>query len=127
MTFRSVQYVHHQNFPPQSALLKSAPPPHAFLIQLMTLFLHNSTRILQSWTVTGVGLRRALEVGAHRKHLGAASLTIENELWRRAFWYGILLDPPLPPSRGAEEMISQGPYRDGLGYKPRLWQTMHDT
>ncbi|EIW62305.1 uncharacterized protein TRAVEDRAFT_116127 [Trametes versicolor FP-101664 SS1] len=72
---------------------------------LMTMFLHNSTRILQSWTVTGVGLRRALEVGAHRKHLGAASLTIENELWRRAFWVLVVMDWDISHAFGRPCMV----------------------
>lgn len=86
MTCRSVRYVHHQDNLSFVTLISTYLLP-MLPTQLMTFFLHNSTRILQSWTITGVGLRRALEVGAHRKHLGAAPLTIESELWRRAFWY----------------------------------------
>ncbi len=43
------------------------------------------------WTLVGIGLRLSQDVGAHRRtprnHLPA-----EDELWKRAFWYGC---PPL--------------------------------
>ena len=41
--------------------------------------------------MVGVGLRLAQDVGAHRRQLHHGPPTIEDELWKRAFWYVSLL------------------------------------
>ena len=34
----------------------------------------------------GIGIRVAQDVGAHRRKYATQDLTIEDELWKRAFW-----------------------------------------
>ena len=41
--------------------------------------------------VVGAGVRAALEVGAHRKRMYSPTPNVEEELWRRAFWYVLRL------------------------------------
>ncbi|KAJ7096815.1 fungal-specific transcription factor domain-containing protein [Mycena epipterygia] len=43
------------------------------------------------WTLIGIGIRMAQDVGAHRAHDGKRP-TIESELWKRAFWVLICMD-----------------------------------
>ncbi|KAJ6449377.1 fungal-specific transcription factor domain-containing protein [Mycena sanguinolenta] len=42
------------------------------------------------WTLVGIGIRMAQEVGVHRRQLGTH--TLEAELWRRAFWVLVSYD-----------------------------------
>lgn len=37
--------------------------------------------------MVGVGIRLAQDVGAHRKRKTKDPMTVEDELWKRAFWY----------------------------------------
>lgn len=39
------------------------------------------------WTVIGVGIRLAQDVGAHRRKVYNTISTVDEELWKRAFWY----------------------------------------
>ncbi|KAI0666833.1 fungal-specific transcription factor domain-containing protein [Trametes maxima] len=59
---------------------------------LMALFLHGTRFTQHIWTLTGLGVRKGLEVGAHRKQTGSSTLTVEDELRRRAFWVLVNLD-----------------------------------
>ncbi|KAI1785317.1 fungal-specific transcription factor domain-containing protein [Ganoderma leucocontextum] len=59
---------------------------------LMALFLQGSTAPLSTWSVIGAGIRVALDVGAHRKKMYTQAPTVEDELWRRAFWILVLLE-----------------------------------
>ncbi|CAE6413460.1 unnamed protein product [Rhizoctonia solani] len=56
---------------------------------LSALFLHGSSAHYSGWTVLGIGIRLAQDVGAHRKK---KLVTIENELYKRAFWTLLVLD-----------------------------------
>ncbi|KAI0774799.1 fungal-specific transcription factor domain-containing protein [Trametes elegans] len=58
---------------------------------LMAQFLQNSTGPHTSWTVIGLGLRKAVEAGVHRRRV-YKELTPEDELWRRAFWALVTMD-----------------------------------
>jgi hypothetical protein len=52
------------------------------------MFLQGSSTLWQScWSIVGVGIRLAIDVGAHRKKVYSETPTLEDELWRRAFWY----------------------------------------
>ncbi|EIW84600.1 hypothetical protein CONPUDRAFT_163679 [Coniophora puteana RWD-64-598 SS2] len=44
------------------------------------------------WTIVGVGIRLAQEVGAHRRKVYGRRPTVEDELWKRAFWILVSLD-----------------------------------
>ena len=37
--------------------------------------------------MVGIGIRLAQEVGAHRRKAQDHVMTVEDELWKRAFWY----------------------------------------
>ena len=54
--------------------------------QLTAVFLQGSSAPQASWTLIGVGIRMAQDVGAHRKKVYNAKPTVEEELWKRAFW-----------------------------------------
>jgi hypothetical protein len=47
------------------------------------MFLHGTSAHYAGWVVLGMGIRLAQDVGAHRKK---EKVTIENELYKRAFW-----------------------------------------
>lgn len=51
------------------------------------MFLHGSSTPQASWIIIGVGIRLAQDVGAHRRKVyNQAKRTVEDELWKRAFW-----------------------------------------
>ncbi|KAI0741238.1 fungal-specific transcription factor domain-containing protein [Irpex lacteus] len=77
--FRQVQWI-------RRSLLS---PPRLYDLQvacLTAVFLHGSATPQASWTVIGVGIRMAQDVGAHRKKTYTSKKTVEEELWKRAFW-----------------------------------------
>jgi hypothetical protein len=49
--------------------------------------------------MVGIGIRFAQHVGAHRRKVYQSEPTIQDELWKRAFWYSFvaLLPVLLPP------------------------------
>ncbi|KIJ51520.1 hypothetical protein M422DRAFT_244680 [Sphaerobolus stellatus SS14] len=57
---------------------------------LAGIFLQGSEAPYASWVTVGIGLRVAQDVGAHRRRHAPAS--VENELWKRAFWVLVNLD-----------------------------------
>ncbi|KAI8974590.1 fungal-specific transcription factor domain-containing protein [Trametes punicea] len=64
-------------------------PVHLYDLQIcamMGFFMAGTIIPHCAWTVIGLGLRKALDVGAHRKSMYKPKPTIEDELWRRAFW-----------------------------------------
>ncbi|TFK49793.1 hypothetical protein OE88DRAFT_1755750 [Heliocybe sulcata] len=70
-------------------------PPCLYDLQLYTLsviFLQGSSAPQGSWTMVGIGLRLAQDVGAHRRKVYNPDLTPEDELWKRAFWILVTLD-----------------------------------
>lgn len=38
------------------------------------------------WLIVGIGIRMAIDVGAHRRKVYGKVSSVEAELWRRAFW-----------------------------------------
>ncbi|KAI9569698.1 fungal-specific transcription factor domain-containing protein [Boletus coccyginus] len=70
-------------------------PAGLFEVQTMGLFgmfLRGTTFHPASWLFNGVGLRKAQDVGAHRKKIYGDKPSIEGELWKRAFWVLVFLD-----------------------------------
>ncbi|KAF5371633.1 hypothetical protein D9758_003376 [Tetrapyrgos nigripes] len=53
---------------------------------LTALFLKSSSVPHGAWILTGIGVRYAQEMGAHRHHAQGHKPTVETELWKRAFW-----------------------------------------
>ncbi|KAK0207604.1 fungal-specific transcription factor domain-containing protein [Armillaria fumosa] len=76
-------------------------PPNAYsspptiwdlqLIPLMTLFLYGSSTPEPIWLLTGVGIRMAQDVGAHRKRV-AKEWGVQDELWKRTFWALVMIE-----------------------------------
>ncbi|KAF8968587.1 fungal-specific transcription factor domain-containing protein [Flammula alnicola] len=78
-------------------------PPTLFDLQLYCLsaqFLLGSSSPHSSWTLVGLAIRLAQDVGAHRRALHAHTLTAEDELWKRAFWVLVCLDRTMSSSLG---------------------------
>ncbi|EPQ52682.1 hypothetical protein GLOTRDRAFT_79806, partial [Gloeophyllum trabeum ATCC 11539] len=62
------------------------------LYALFALFLQGTASPQACWTLVGVGLRVAQNLGAHRAKMYNSPLTKEDELWKRAFWVLVTLD-----------------------------------
>jgi hypothetical protein len=54
--------------------------------QLSIMFIKGSSAPQASWSIIGVGIRMAQEVGAHRRRVYDNAPCAYNELWKRAFW-----------------------------------------
>ena len=39
-----------------------------------------------SWSIIGLGIRMAQDIGIHRKKMYSAKPTVNDELWKRVFW-----------------------------------------
>ncbi|KAI0319726.1 fungal-specific transcription factor domain-containing protein [Amylostereum chailletii] len=55
-------------------------------------FLQGCSAPQACWTLCGFGIRVAQDVGAHRRKVYSATPTVENELWKRAFWILFIKD-----------------------------------
>ncbi|KAF8134641.1 fungal-specific transcription factor domain-containing protein [Boletus edulis] len=70
-------------------------PAGLFEVQTMALlgmFLRGTAFHPVAWLFISIGLRKAQDVGAHRKKIYGDKTSIEGELWKRAFWVLVLLD-----------------------------------
>lgn len=56
------------------------------LLQLATMYMLGTSLPNASWTFLGLGIRFAQERGMHRRKAEGQKLTVEDELWKRAFW-----------------------------------------
>ncbi|KAJ6608507.1 fungal-specific transcription factor domain-containing protein [Mycena sp. CBHHK59/15] len=59
---------------------------------LAVQFLDGSSAPQACWTLIGVGLRLALDVGAHRRKHTVEAPARDAELWKRAFWVLVYMD-----------------------------------
>ncbi|KAI0737556.1 fungal-specific transcription factor domain-containing protein [Daedaleopsis nitida] len=59
---------------------------------LMASYLGGTNTPQGAWSMIGLGLRLAQDVGVHRKKMYGSKLTVEGELWKRAFWGLVSLD-----------------------------------
>ncbi|CAA7269968.1 unnamed protein product [Cyclocybe aegerita] len=57
---------------------------------LTVVFLHSSSTPQAVWTMTGIAIRLAQDIGVHRRRSRTPSA--EDELWKRAFWVLICID-----------------------------------
>ncbi|KAK0482264.1 fungal-specific transcription factor domain-containing protein [Armillaria novae-zelandiae] len=60
-----------------------------------------------SWTMVGVGLRAATEIGLHRRKPEGHNMTVDDELKKRSFWALITLDRLLSLHLGRPVMIQE--------------------
>lgn len=68
--------------------------------QLLGMFLRGTAFHPVAWLLISIGLRKAQDVGAHRKKIYGDKPTIEGELWKRAFWVLVLFDRMASASLG---------------------------
>ncbi|KDQ55775.1 hypothetical protein JAAARDRAFT_195593 [Jaapia argillacea MUCL 33604] len=64
-------------------------PPTLYDLQLYCLFINflmGSSAPQALWMVVGIGIRFALDVGAHKRKSYPTTPTVDTELWKRAFW-----------------------------------------
>ncbi|KAK1221321.1 Gypsy retrotransposon integrase-like protein 1 [Marasmius sp. AFHP31] len=69
-------------------------PPSIYDIQLCSLavfYLQTTSTPEAAWTMVGIGIRSAQEMGLHRRSASSDN-TVEDELWKRAFWLLISID-----------------------------------
>ncbi|PBK65932.1 hypothetical protein ARMSODRAFT_940054 [Armillaria solidipes] len=63
------------------------------LVPLMVLFLYGTTSPQPCFVLTGLGIRMAQDLGAHRKRpTTLKEWTVEDELWKRVFWVLVVID-----------------------------------
>ncbi|KAG6853489.1 hypothetical protein C0991_004035 [Blastosporella zonata] len=87
----------------QVPVVKTTPlsPVGLYHLQVYVLvgqFMQASSVPQACWTVVGIGIRIAQDVGAHRRRSGEH--TVENELWKRAFWVLVCMDRLFSSSTG---------------------------
>jgi len=58
----------------------------------MALYLAGTHAYPTGWIMISVGIRRAQDVGAHRKRVYRPETNFDDELWKRAFWHLVVLD-----------------------------------
>ncbi|KZT07879.1 uncharacterized protein LAESUDRAFT_724338 [Laetiporus sulphureus 93-53] len=83
-------------------------PPQLHDIQIYCLsafFLQGSSTPHTARTIIGVCLLMAQDVGAHRKKVYNTKPTVEEELWKRAFWVLVLMDRSMSSVLGRPCMI----------------------
>ncbi|KAJ7587342.1 fungal-specific transcription factor domain-containing protein [Mycena floridula] len=59
---------------------------------LSVMFLQCTSAPQACWTMIGIGIRLAQDVGAHRRKNRQTPMTIDDELWKRAWWVLVCLD-----------------------------------
>ncbi|CDO74459.1 hypothetical protein BN946_scf184979.g14 [Trametes cinnabarina] len=70
-------------------------PPELFEIQsfaLISQYFRGTVAQHGSWFYLSVGVLKAQDVGAHRKKIYGRKPTIEEELWKRAYWHLVAFD-----------------------------------
>ncbi|KAF8910428.1 fungal-specific transcription factor domain-containing protein [Gymnopilus junonius] len=78
-------------------------PPTLYDIQrycLSVQFLQGSSAPQSCWTLVGIGIRLAQDVGAHRRKVNNHTMTAEDEMWKRAFWVLVCMDRMVSSSLG---------------------------
>ncbi|KAG7440028.1 uncharacterized protein BT62DRAFT_911669 [Guyanagaster necrorhizus] len=59
---------------------------------LLAMFLRGTSSHPTAWMLISVGIRKAQDVGAHRRTVYQQKPTVQEELWKRAFWMLIAFD-----------------------------------
>lgn len=56
------------------------------------MYLRGTNAFPVAWVFVSVGIRKAQDVGAHRKKIYRADPNVDDELWKRAFWHLVVFD-----------------------------------
>ncbi|EJD49559.1 hypothetical protein AURDEDRAFT_161117 [Auricularia subglabra TFB-10046 SS5] len=78
-------------------------PPRLFDLQIQVLsimFIAGTSSPHAGWTILGIGIRMAQDVGAHRNKVYKDKPNLDDELWKRAFWILVSLDRTTSASFG---------------------------
>ncbi|KAG9308124.1 hypothetical protein JVU11DRAFT_12476 [Chiua virens] len=67
---------------------------------LSVQFLQGTSAPQACWTIVGIGIRLAQDVGAHRRKSYNEKNSVEGELWKRTFWSLVLFDRQMSSSLG---------------------------
>ncbi|KAF8839740.1 hypothetical protein BDN67DRAFT_904930 [Paxillus ammoniavirescens] len=67
---------------------------------LSVMFLRGTSALQACWAIVGIGIRLAQDVGAHRRKAYSSKLSVEGELWKRAFWLLVAWDRQMSSSLG---------------------------
>ncbi|KAF9566715.1 hypothetical protein CPC08DRAFT_758708 [Agrocybe pediades] len=70
-------------------------PASLFEVQsstLVALYLAGTHEYPTGWMIASSGIRKAQDVGAHRKKVYRTESNVDDELWKRAFWHLVVLD-----------------------------------
>ncbi|KAI0950725.1 hypothetical protein AcW1_007961 [Taiwanofungus camphoratus] len=86
-------------------MIRKSPlaPPRLYDLQIYCLtatFLQGTSAPQACWTIIGVGVRLAQDVGAHRRKVYNSPPTVEEELWKRAFWVLVSMDRSISHALG---------------------------
>ncbi|KAI0058762.1 hypothetical protein BV25DRAFT_1196308 [Artomyces pyxidatus] len=109
--FHSAGWKYFNQVPLVGTSVLSAPGLHDLQITaLAVLFLHGCSPPQACWSLCGIGLRLAQDVGAHRRRAYNAVPTVEDELWKRAFWVLYMLDIWMSSYLGRPCAISEETY-----------------
>lgn len=60
--------------------------------QTLSIFLRGTSDDALAWVWVSIALRKAQDLGAHRKRVYGHKLTVEEEQWKRVFWILITFD-----------------------------------
>ncbi|KAK0232246.1 fungal-specific transcription factor domain-containing protein [Armillaria nabsnona] len=96
----------------QAPLFKKAvlSPPSLYELQspvLGVIYSLGTSAPRFSWTMVGVGLRAATEIGLHRRKPEGHKMTVDDELKKRSFWALITLDRLLSLHLGRPVMMQE--------------------
>ncbi|KAJ3514268.1 hypothetical protein NLJ89_g2470 [Agrocybe chaxingu] len=72
---------------------------------LRIVFIQNSSSPMVVWPLLGIAIRLAQDVGAHRRK--STTPTVEDELWKRAFWRACVSRNVLNPQTNSRPFIIQ--------------------
>ncbi|KAF9507697.1 hypothetical protein BS47DRAFT_1377865 [Hydnum rufescens UP504] len=67
---------------------------------LVAYYLQATSAPHSAWTILGIGIRCAQDVGAHRRKTHGGKITLQDEQWKRVFWCLIVLDRSISSALG---------------------------
>ena len=75
-----------------------------------------------AWNILGIGIRIALERGLHRSRRGQRKQTVEDELYKRTFWFVAYVHYII-----CDFQVFQGLDLSGSSDKQHLWSPTRTT
>lgn len=73
-------------------------------VQLAVQYVQGCSASQQCWTMIGISIQIMKDVGAHQRKYKTGNMTVEDEMWKHAFWYVLFhylaVDISVMPSQG---------------------------